>query len=193
MTVVTSNTTIEDIKCVLSLAKKYDIIPAFQSVRHYSISGDSKEFTPEKENALKIFDYLIQQRKKGVIMSNSLKGLIAQKKIIQNSCDLKCYSGKLFCIIDSDGVLGLCFSRPRNKEYLNLKDPGVTFRDAIKALNKVKPHTIRCDGCSCMSPIEFSLAGPWNLDVVNHNNQSFSRFIKLENDYVKNRKLHILK
>jgi len=188
MTVITSNTTLEDIKTVLYFSKKYNILPAFQLVRHYEKSGKSKSFSPEKENAFKILDYLINQRKKGFIMMNSVKGLIAQKKILEDTLNTPCFSGRLFVTIDSDGVVGLCFSRPRNKEFLNLLDKNVNFKQALESLRKIKPHTIRCPGCSCMAPIEFALADLFNLDVIAHNNQSFSRFMKLENDYTKKQK-----
>lgn len=184
MTVVTDNTNIEDVKEVLRLCKKYEIVPAFQLVRHYSNSNKSQQHAPSSDNAIKIFDYLIRQRKKGFVMMNSIKGLISQKKLAKGKLNLPCYSGKVFCTIDSDGVLGLCFSRPRNTKFLNLKDKSVSFKKALHALLSVKNSCVRCPGCSCMAPIEFALANLLNFDVLYHNNESFSRFIELENKYI---------
>jgi glycosyltransferase involved in cell wall biosynthesis/MoaA/NifB/PqqE/SkfB family radical SAM enzyme len=185
MTVITDNTTMQDIKEVLGLCKKYDIIPAFQSVRHYSMSGSSKVHSPDKDRVKKIFDYLIRERKEGFVMMNSVKGLIAQKRIMEGRFDKNCYSGRLFCSIDSDGVLGLCFSRPRSKKFLNLSDKDVSYDKALKALLLERPAKKRCCSCTCMAPIEFALCGMQNLDAVMQNDESFSRLIRKENRFIK--------
>jgi MoaA/NifB/PqqE/SkfB family radical SAM enzyme len=186
MTVITANTTLEDIKAVLEMANEYEIIPAFQIVTHYSLSGSSKSFSPKRENSVKILDYLIEQRKKGVILNNHLKGLMTQKKLLDNNFCLPCFSGRLYCIIDSDGMLGLCFARPRDENFLSLNDPDVSFDKALQALRKVKPHNVRCeDGCNCITQIEFGLTNLWNLNEIKQVNKSFSKFVNLENNYAK--------
>lgn len=194
MTVITSNTTIDDIKEILRLCEKFEIIPAFQVVRHYDHSNKSKEFSPDLKNILKIIDFLVDKRKKGFVMMNSVKGLMAQKDIVKKKCNLSCYSGRLFCTIDSDGVMGLCFSRPRSNNFKNLSSKTVSYKKAMKSLIKEKPHINRCPSCSCMAPVEFSLADFYRFDVIHHNDQSFTKFINLENDYIKklNKKRHNL-
>ncbi|MFH1054106.1 MAG: radical SAM protein [Candidatus Woesearchaeota archaeon] len=185
MTTITNFTTIDDIRSVLEICRRYEIIPAFQMVRIYNMSRDADKNKPDTGNILRIFDYLIEQRKKGIIMSNSLKGLKAQKQIAIGRFNKSCYSGRLFAFIESDGTLGLCFSRPKDPGYLNLLDENISFKQALKAFDKVKPHIKRCFGCSCMAPVEFALVSPFDLDVINDNNKSFSRNIRLENEHVK--------
>ncbi|MBN2535185.1 MAG: radical SAM protein [Spirochaetales bacterium] len=189
MTVITGNTTLDDIKFVLDTCAKYEIVPAFQMVRHYELSKESREINPEMDNAVKIFEYLLEERKKGFIMMNSRKGLIGQIKLARalanTNGDFKasCYSGKLLCTVDSDGIVGLCFSRPRHTNSLNLTQEQVTFNDALKALHTIKPHTKRCPTCTCMAPIEFSLCNLLNVDVLLDNYHSEKEFQRLEKAY----------
>ena len=117
-------------------------------------------------------------------MTNSRKGLQGQIKLAKGTLDAKCFSGKLLCSVDSDGVVGLCFSRPRFKKSLNLTDENVTFKDALAALHAIKPHTIRCADCTCMSPIEFSLCNFINIDVLLDTYRSERMFQKREEEYI---------
>ena len=183
MTVITNNTTMDDIKSVLETCAKYEILPAFQIVRHYELSKDSRKLNPDMENAVKIFEYLLEQRKKGVKMMNSRKGLLGQIWLAKGSLKASCYSGRLLCTVDSDGAVGLCFSRPRHPKSLNLTLENVTFKDALHALRSVKPHTRRCPTCTCMAPIEFSFCNPLNIDALVDNYDSEKAFQRLEEEY----------
>jgi MoaA/NifB/PqqE/SkfB family radical SAM enzyme len=184
MTVITDHTTMDDIKSVLDMCAKFEILPAFQMVRHYKLSKKSKEIHPQMDSAVKIFEYLLSQRKKGIQMMNSRKGLQGQIQLAKGTLQAQCYSGKLLCTVDSDGAVGLCFSRPRFPESLNLTEENVTFEDALQALHTVKPHTKRCPTCTCMAPIEFSLCNPFNVDVLIDNYRSEKSFQKLEERYI---------
>ena len=170
---------------MLDFCSKYEILPAFQIVRHYELSKNSRELNPDMENTVKIFEYLLDQRTKGFNMMNSGKGLLGQIKLAKGILKAKCYSGKLLCTVDSDGIVGLCFSRPRHAESLNLTNDKVTFKDALKALHSVKPHTKRCPTCTCMAPIEFSLCNPMNVDVLIDNYTSEKEFQRLEEEYIR--------
>jgi MoaA/NifB/PqqE/SkfB family radical SAM enzyme len=185
MTVITSNTTIDDVKFVLDMCSKYEVLPAFQIVRHYDLSKSSKSIAPDLSNAARIFEYLLSEREKGFPMMNSRKGLRGQIALARGELKAKCFSGKLLCTVDSDGLLGLCFSRPRNTKFLNIAKDDVSFSDALRALRLVKPHNIRCHDCTCMAPIEFSLCSPLNIDVLRDNYSSESRFQKLESNYIR--------
>jgi MoaA/NifB/PqqE/SkfB family radical SAM enzyme len=188
MTVITSHTTLDDIQFVLDTCSKYEILPAFQQVRHYTMSKLSKKMSPETERTIKIFEYLIEQREKGFTMMNSKKGLMGQIDLAKGMLKANCYSGKLFCSIDSDGIVGLCFSRPRHKKFVNLLDDNISFKDAIAALDMVKPHTIRCRDCTCMAPIEFSLCNFINVDVLFDTYASEKQYQTLEEQYIKRMK-----
>ena len=186
MTVITRDTSLEDIRAVLQMAAAYDFTPTFQLVTHYSRSGLSRSFPPERENASRILDYLIDQKKKGVWIRNSLKGLMAQKKILEDDFRPLCFSGRLYCTIDSDGTVGLCFARPRDDRFLRLNDPNVDFQAALRALRDVKPRTARCEvGCQCICQIEFGLTGLWDPRDLLQVDQGFSRYLALENRYTK--------
>jgi len=186
MTVITSNTTLDDIKFVLDFCAAYEILPAFQLVRHYELSKDSKKIKPDMKNAVTIFKYLLEQRNNGFKMMNSRKGLQGQIDLVTNTLKAKCYSGKLLCTVDADGIVGLCFSRPRFNQSLNLVDDKVTFKDALARLYKIKSHTNRCSDCTCMAPIEFSLCNPYNIDVLYDNYISERAFRKNEEEYIRN-------
>jgi MoaA/NifB/PqqE/SkfB family radical SAM enzyme len=185
MTVITSNTTMDDVKFVLDTCAKYEILPAFQLVRHYNLSKSSKEISPDMSNAVKIFEYLRAERSKGFPMMNSRKGLSGQIELAQGTLRAKCYSGKLLCTVDSDGLVGLCFSRPRNQQFINIANPDVSFEDALAATLRIKPHNNRCADCTCMAPIEFSLCNLLNVDTLLDNYGSENFFQKREKEYVK--------
>jgi hypothetical protein len=122
-------------------------------------------------------------------MMNSRKGLRGQIALAKGTLDASCYSGKLLATVDSDGLVGLCFSRPRHTKFLNIANPGVSFEDALAALLDVKPHNTRCADCTCMAPIEFSLCNFLNMDTILDNYRSENFFGKLEKAYVKRIKL----
>lgn len=183
MTVITGNTTLDDIKFVLETSVKYEIVPAFQVVRHYGFSKKSRKMNPEMDKTIEIFEYLFEQRQKGFKMMNSRKGLLGQIQCARGMLKAKCYSGKLLCTVDSDGQIGLCFSRPRHNSFCNLTEETVTFKHALLTLHSIKPHTKRCLTCTCMAPIEFSLCNLLNIDVLLDNYTSEKEFQRLEKTY----------
>ncbi len=183
MTVITANTTMDDVKFVLDTCARFEILPAFQIVRHYELSKSSKSISPDMTKAVKIFEYLHEQRARGFPMMNSRKGLLGQISLAEGTLEAKCFSGKLLCTVDADGLVGLCFSRPRNRQFLDIANPEVTFESALEALLEVKPHNNRCTDCTCMAPIEFSLCNPLNVDTLLDNYASENRFRKLERNY----------
>jgi MoaA/NifB/PqqE/SkfB family radical SAM enzyme len=183
MTVITANTTLDDIKFVLDTCATYEIIPAFQLVRHYNLSKSSKEIAPDMSNAAGIFEYLFAERKKGFPMMNSRKGLLGQISLSRGTLKASCYSGKILCTVDPDGTVGLCFSRPRHDRFVSIADEDVSFGRSLSALLSVKPHNIRCSDCTCMAPIEFSLCNLFNVDTLWDNFTSEKTFNSLETNF----------
>ncbi len=176
LAVIHKDTTIGDLEHVLQLAEKYSFSTSFQLVRHYELSKDSKNLSAHNEHGIKIIDYLIEQKKKGRKMSNTTKNLKMERDIAMGINKIKCYSGRMFCYITSEGNVALCFSRPNNERYLNLKEEGVTFEMALKRLEEIRPNKERCDGCTCTTPIEMATFSFFDLKSMSELYKSFKGF-----------------
>jgi MoaA/NifB/PqqE/SkfB family radical SAM enzyme len=183
MTVITSATTLDDIRFVLDACQRYEIMPAFQLVRHYAFSRDSREIAPVTSRAEEVFTFLQERRRAGVLMRNSVACLGRMVQLARGGLDGPCYSGKLHATVDADGVVGLCFSRPRHQVFLNLADPGVSWKAAVRALAAVKPHNRRCPTCTCLAPMEFALASLAHPSVLRDTYLVQGRLDAAENRY----------
>jgi MoaA/NifB/PqqE/SkfB family radical SAM enzyme len=156
LAVLHKDTTIGDLEHILQLSEKYSFNSSFQLIRHYQLSKDSKKIDSHNQHGVELMNYLIEQKKKGRPMSNTTKNLEMERDIAMGINKIKCYSGRMFCYITSEGKIALCFSRPNDDRYLNLKDKGVTFEMALKRLEEIRPGKKRCAGCTCTTPIEMA-------------------------------------
>jgi MoaA/NifB/PqqE/SkfB family radical SAM enzyme len=173
LTVLHKGTQISDLEHVLQLSDQYSFGANFQLIRHYSASGRSQEIDAHNEHGLDLLDYLLEQKSRGRFITNTTRNLQILKDIANGINIIPCYSGRLFCYITSAGKVALCFSRPDNDRYLNLKDKGVTFAMALQRLTEIKPDKQRCSGCTCTTPIELATFSFFDFQMISETLRTF--------------------
>ncbi len=156
LTVLHKGTQVNDLEHVLQLSDRYSFGANFQLIRHYSASGRSRQIDSQNAHGLRLLDYLLEQKSRGRFITNTTRNLLVLKDIACGINVIPCYSGRLFCYITSEGKVALCFSRPDDDRYLNLRDDGVTFAMALRRLAEIRPERKRCPGCTCTTPIELA-------------------------------------
>lgn len=156
LTVLHKGTQVSDLEHVLRLSDQYSFGANFQLIRHYSASGRSREIDAHNAHGLYLLDFLLKQKSRGRFITNTTRNLQVLKDIARGVNIIPCYSGRLFCYITSEGKVALCFSRPDDDRYLNLRDNGVTFKMALQRLTEIRPDRMRCTGCTCTTPIELA-------------------------------------
>lgn len=142
---------INDIDFMISLAREYDTLVAFQPIKSlYHGVQDIRELSPPPEDfraAVKTLAGLKKQKSR--FLRNSLTGL---KHIADwpSYPALECWAGRIFCIIDTDGTVLPC-DRIRYDRPLPscLKE---NFSECLKALPQVQ-----CSGCGFCGVLELNL------------------------------------
>lgn len=175
LTVLHKNTQISDLEHVLYLSDKYGFGANFQLIRHYSSSGRSLEMDAHNAHGIELLDYLLEQKKKGLYITNTTKNLNILKDIAVGINTIPCYSGRLFCYITSEGKVALCFSRPEDERYLNLCEGDVTFQMALNRLTEIKPTRQRCPGCTCTTPIELATFSLCDFQMIAETIKTFRK------------------
>jgi MoaA/NifB/PqqE/SkfB family radical SAM enzyme len=166
LTVLHKGTQISDLEHVLQLSDQYSFGANFQLVRHYSASGRSREIDSHNAHGLHLLDYLLEQKSRARFITNTTRNLKILRDIARGINIIPCYSGRLFCFITSEGKVALCFSRPDNDRYLNLRDKGVTFEMALQRLTEIRPDRQRCPGCTCTTPIELATFSVLDFQMI---------------------------
>lgn len=159
--VITKNSK-EDIDFLLDLAKKLDFRCLFQPIYNYSYSANKKiikDYSPTKENFDQIIKKLIKLKKQGEPILNSNTYL---KYIINNWPNphlKKCYAGRIFCGINSNGKVAPCSLLFNNPNWPNGTEIG--FKEAFKRLSPFK-----CKGCFCNSFIDLNFAYSLKVEPI---------------------------
>lgn len=174
LTVMHRHTTHADIAHVLELSRHYGFGVNFQPLRHYAVSGRSGEIGALPEHQCRLLDHLLDKKGRGAPITNSTRNLHLLKEIVHGRETLPCFSGRLFCYLNAQGEVGLCFSRPHDERYLNLSDPSVTFHQALERLMAIKPDLGHCRGCTCTTPIELATFSPFDLRTVRETLSTFT-------------------
>lgn len=142
---------IKQIDFFLGIAKEHDTLVAFQPIKSlYRGVKDISQLSPDVYEFKQSINKLIKYKKmKNLHFRNSLIGL----KHIYNWPHyekLKCWAGKIFCIIDTDGTLCPCDRIFYNTELPNcLKN---NFKEAFFSLPEVL-----CSGCGFCGVLELNL------------------------------------
>lgn len=155
------NLSFKTIDYMLSLAKKYKTVVAFQPVKRVwglEYLFDTSAPAPHKmQEAVK---YLIKLKLNGTKeIRNSLVGL----KHIENwphFPELECTGGKMFAVIQADGNLVSCDRTDSPVEKIsNLKNTKLST-----AIEKIPPPT--CDGCGFCGATELNYLNQLNFSIL---------------------------
>lgn len=171
-TVLTKNN-LHSIDYILNEARKYGFMVKFVPLGRQSLNGQdiSHNNFPTDEEYREVFRHLIEMKEKGYPVFFSRESLqyaldwrpgYEKAKIIGEKPDfpyIKCYAGKYFAAIDTDGCIYPCFSLFGEIKVLNSLEVGV--EKAFAQINNHKCHT-------CPSPCgnDFSLMYSLHVGVL---------------------------
>lgn len=167
ITVINKNN-LNDIGFVLDLARKMGFLATFQVLyRDSQVTKDDSNILPTGDEYRSVINKLIEEKKNGAPIGSSeaylkhilnwndynITALFNQK----SNFKMKCYGGKFFCNIDTDGSVYPCDWMIGKINALNCVKDG--FR---KAWNNISIP--ECDGClkSCYSEYNLMFSFNWN-------------------------------
>ena len=128
---------VDEIKYILDLSKKYKFTPYFEPcLQHGVASPNVCEYLPVKDNFLKIINLL-----KNANIGNSKYSLDIIKDWPYFG-KMKCYAGKSFFLIDTDGRVYPCYDKIGKINAKEFQKKG--FNNAIKNIKTKKCN--RCGG-----------------------------------------------
>lgn len=149
---------LKDIDFVLELAKKEKAFVQFSLVIDEITKKGQSTFKPEKNEFMKAINIIIEKKKnkEPILLSKE-----AYEKVIKNwgKPFLSCPSGRIFSIIDTNGVLWPCPHLIEKTKAKNVLDSGVN--EAWETAKK-----FNCAGCYQAYHYELSLLMNLNLRVL---------------------------
>lgn len=142
---------VEQIPFLMSMAEKFNTFVAFQPIKNlYRGIEDIDEFIPNPDKFKFAVRQLIDFKKKDdSCIRNSLMGLYH----IYNwpkYAKLKCWAGKIFCIIDTDGTVFPCDRVSYKSKLPNCRES--SFEKILLNL-----PDIHCEGCGFCGVLELNL------------------------------------
>ncbi|MBI4846243.1 MAG: radical SAM protein [Candidatus Omnitrophica bacterium] len=151
---------IDSVDEILKLARRYNTIVAFQPLKKlYRGFENISELMMEESYFKKAVDNLLLEKASGnKNIRNSLLGL----KHIYNwprYNKLKCYAGKIFCIIDVNGDICPCDRISYNCSLPNITN--MSIKNALSLLPEVY-----CDGCGFCGALELDYLMKLRLNVL---------------------------
>lgn len=151
---------IHEIDFLLETAKRFNTLVAFQPLKSlYRGVKDVSSLEPRKEDFDLAVQKLLNSKKGGnPHLRNSLTGL---NHILHwpRYPYLKCWAGKIFCILNTDGTLMPCDRIAYNSTLPNCLESG--FREAFLALPEV-----HCGGCGFCGVLELNFLMSFKVDIL---------------------------
>lgn len=153
---------------ILSLARKYKLLTTFQVMHHnVSLAGNKQTMYAVNEKYKDLIRKLISEKKKGAPIVTSLKFLRYLLKWEDYSINCsrkkvrftKCFAGKLFCNVDTDGTVYPCVNKIGSFKGKNIRDVG--FKKAFKY---AKDNN--CNSCTASGVMEFNFMHSFNIRVI---------------------------
>lgn len=148
---------------ILHMAKKFNTFVAFQPLKDISYphieTDDVKSISPSPEAFKKAIDKLISYKKqRKFLMRNSVLGL---KHIYHwpQFGKLKCWGGKIFCMIAPNGEVSPC-DRIKYDKLPNCNEIG--FKEAF---NRLPPLPI-CEGCGFCGTLELNYLMSFRFNIL---------------------------
>lgn len=142
VTVLTKNN-LDSIDFILNKAREYGFLTTFQILHHNDkLSRNHKTLLPSSEAYKRTIKKLILEKKKGAPIASSMNYLYhilnwPDYKIINYPYqinNLKCWAGRLYCNIDTDGSVYPCSLLTGNVKALNFLEVG--FKKAFDNLQE---------------------------------------------------------
>jgi MoaA/NifB/PqqE/SkfB family radical SAM enzyme len=167
ITVLTKHN-LEGIDFVLETAQEYGFLATFQVLHHNEILGRNLEsLLPPEDQYRKAIKNLIFRKKEGAPIASSLAYLKHilnwpdyKKFMLSYKIDnLRCWAGKLYCNIDTDGSVFPCSLLVGKMGSLNFLDTG--FK---KAFEHIQDFT--CKACSASCFTEYNYLYSLNAEVI---------------------------
>jgi len=176
---------LDHLEFVLALAEKYNLLTAFQPLKHLARGVKNMDnLYPEEEKYKKVIEKLILLKKSGnKHMRNSLIGLKHIWHWPNYNRRLPCSAGKIFCIIETNGDLYPCDRIRYPAELPNCAKLG--FRKAFKLLPEINPAPrrddssfssdhradrmrggVNCDGCGFCGTLELNFLMSFRLGTL---------------------------
>jgi len=140
ITVLTKNN-LDSIDFILNKAREYGFLATFQVLHHNDVLARNQEaLLPSPESYRKAIEKLIIEKKKGAPIASSLNYLYhilswSDYKTTAYSHELnylRCWAGKLYCNVDTDGSIYPCSLLVEKVKSLNFLDVG--FKKAFDSL-----------------------------------------------------------
>jgi MoaA/NifB/PqqE/SkfB family radical SAM enzyme len=145
---------------LLEIAKRYRTLVAFQPLKSlYRGVKDVQDLEPGVQEYRAAVNFLIEETRKGnPHLRNSLIGL---RHILQwpRYPRLRCLAGRIFCILNTNGMLMPCDRIAFPGPLPNCKESG--FQNAFRAL-----PGIRCGGCGFCGPLELNFLLSFRLGTL---------------------------
>lgn len=150
---------INSIDFILDTAKKYGFLTTFQIIHHNEVLGKNSElFIPSPEIYLKAIRKLIYEKKRGAPIVSSTKYLeyildwpdYTQPTSATMRNNLRCWAGRFYCNVDTDGSVYPCSLLIGKMKSLNFLEVG--FRGAFEYIKEVP-----CKAClaSCFTEYNY--------------------------------------
>ncbi|OGL50058.1 MAG: hypothetical protein A2161_12760, partial [Candidatus Schekmanbacteria bacterium RBG_13_48_7] len=144
---------------ILDTADKYKLLTTFQVVHHNDFLGkEVAGFIPSKEEYQQAIRHLIKRKEQGAPIVSSYNYLnyllkwddfsVPMKETMVNN--LKCWAGKLYCNVDTDGKVYPCSLLIEKMEALNFLDVG--FK---KAFDHIKEISCKSCDASCFTEYNY--------------------------------------
>jgi len=173
ITVLTKYNT-NSIDFIIKMAKKYNFSTSFQIICNDSpLIRNTEKFLSSNEEYKRVIKKLIDEKKRGapIILSfKTLKELLEWKNFKITSFydkNSKCYAGKLFCHIDTDGSVYPCSMTVGKMKSKNFLDEG--FKNAFESI-KDSP----CTRCGFAPYIEYNNIFSLNLEAILNSSKQLS-------------------
>ncbi len=152
--IFTTTLTKHNIGCapyMVSLAERYNTLVAFQPVKRLCHGrSDITEISPSREDLGRVISYLIGLKRSG---SARLRNSLSELRHLSEWPDfprLKCWAGKVFCIIDTDGTVFPCDRIDYCQPLPNCTQ--MTFARCLQSL-----PAVNCRGCGFCGVLELNL------------------------------------
>ncbi len=157
------------VEWVVRKAEELDFYCDFGNLSDHYLAGDRLDpLYPDKDEHRRTVEWLIEEKKrnKHIGASEATLEFVRDTYRLNGTYDKfpRCYSGKLFCYIDTNGDCYSCFDMrglPKTKG-------GNCVRDGVKKAFESLPDMTyaRCPECCCNSAIEINYLGDLNIKSV---------------------------
>ena len=172
LTVLTKyNTKIKYLESILSFVKELELSCFFQPVCDSRLFLREKKWPlPSEEEFRNAINYLISQKIQGMPINNSISCLrYFRDRWLCPDKKMKCWAGKAFFYIDTDGLLYPCLAMIKYKGYIDIFNKDL--RGVLKTEKFELPHS--CD-CWCSTFTEIGLIFSFKMEAI----RNMWRFLK---------------